>query len=252
MKKKSLLAPSADKSPESDPRVIQRLLLNLVSHIPKSDVKESDKPDSRARAIATKAARNAAGVSGTLALPPGPLGMITILPDLMAVWSIQKQMVADIAAAYGKTAILTKEAMVFCLFRHGAAMLTRDLVVRVGERMMVRKVALRTMQAVLKKVGVQVTQKVIAKAITKYVPLVGAVAIGGYAYYDTSRVAATAIDFFRREIDIEDSTTEKQKLKRNAKATAKEKAGAKKSLTKNSPPTSPRKKGLGKSSRDSP
>ena len=189
---------------EQDPNKIQKLLIELVSKIPHSNETQSSDPQSRAQAIAQGAALKAAAVSGTLALPPGPLGLATILPDLLTIWQIQKQMVADITATYGKTALLTKEMMVYCLFKHGAAMLVRDLVVRVGERLLIRRVALRALQQALQKIGVRITQRVIGQTISRYVPFLGALAIGSYAYYDTSQVAATAIDAFSREISIQE------------------------------------------------
>jgi hypothetical protein len=187
-----------------DPGKIQKLLLDLVSKIPHSNEEPSTDPLARAQAIAQGAALRAAATSGTLALPPGPLGMATILPDLLAIWQIQKQMVADIAATYGKSVMLTREMMVFCLFKHGAAILVRDIVVRVGERLLIRRVALRVLQQALQRIGIRITQRVIGQAISRYIPFVGALAIGSYAYYDTSQVAATAIDTFSREIEIED------------------------------------------------
>jgi len=195
-------------APDENSGVLQDLLVDLVSKIPTSRESENDDPLSRSREIARNAALRAASVSGVLALPPGPLGMAAILPDLLEVWRIQKQLVADIAAAYGKSALLTKEMMVFCLFKHGAAMLMRDIAVRAGQRLLVRRVTLRTLQSALRKIGVRITQKVIAKSIAKYVPFVGAVAIGGYAYYDTSKVAATAIDAFSGEISLEGDSPE--------------------------------------------
>ena len=191
------------RSDSSEQSKIQKLLFELVSNIPASNESQSSDPLARSQAIAQGAALRAAATSGTLALPPGPLGMATILPDLLAIWQIQKQMVADIAAAHGKSPMLTREMMVFCLFKHGAAMLVRDIVVRVGERLLIRRVALRTLQQALQKVGVRITQRVIGQAISRYVPFVGALAIGGYAYYDTTQVAATAIDAFSRQISVE-------------------------------------------------
>ena len=47
--------------------------------------------------------------AGALALPPGVVGWLTILPEMMGVWKIQRQLVADIAAIYGKHATLTPE-----------------------------------------------------------------------------------------------------------------------------------------------
>lgn len=142
-------------------RLVQAIL-DFLSDIPHSDEPAAaGDPADRCRSIASSAALKAAGISTGLALPPGPLGMATILPDLIAIWKLQARMVADMAAAYGKTAYLTREQMLYCLFKHAAAQGVRDLVVRVGERMLVRRVSLRAFQAAARKVGVKVTQRVI-------------------------------------------------------------------------------------------
>lgn len=154
----------------------------------------------------------AAAISGALALPPGPLGLVTIIPDLITIWRIQQTMVADIAAAYGKSASLVKKTMIYCLFKHGSAALMRDLVVRVGERYLVQRTAVRAVQQILQKVGVRITQRVIGKSITRWIPLLGALGVGAYAYYDTTQVAATAIELFSKDIVME--TRKKERLPR--------------------------------------
>lgn len=112
-------------------------------------------------------------------------------------------MVADIAAIYGKKSTLTQEQMLYCLFRHTAAQAVQDIVVRVGERFLVRRASLKTLQMVAQRVGVHVTQRAIGKGISRWLPIVGAAGVGAYAYYDTGRVAATAIELFEKEITIE-------------------------------------------------
>lgn len=94
----------ASKKSEKDVNFITDALLKLSSNIPDSDEDVSSHPEIRATLIARKAATKAAAVSGTLALPPGPAGLVTIVPDLIAIWRIQQAVVADIAAIYGKTA----------------------------------------------------------------------------------------------------------------------------------------------------
>src|SRR5262245_3935022 len=182
---------------------ITQSLLDLLSRIPRSSEPASSDPKDRARAVARTAALRAAGISGALALPPGPLGLATVLPDLLAIWHLQQAMVSDIAAAFDKSAFLRKEAMVYCLFRHGSAALMGNLVVRAGERYLIQQTALRVIQEVLERVGVRVTRQMIEKGISRWVPLVGALGIGAYAYYDTRRVAATAIDLFSQDLVLE-------------------------------------------------
>jgi hypothetical protein len=56
---------------------------------------KAKRPYERAKEITQKACAKAAAVSGGLALPVGPLGMLTVLPDLIIVWRIQAQMVVS-------------------------------------------------------------------------------------------------------------------------------------------------------------
>jgi len=188
--------------PSAEPNAIARALIDLVSRIPVSEESRSRDPQTRARAVARLAAFKAAGISGAMALPPGPLGMATVIPDLLAIWHLQQRMVADIAAIFGKSAFLRKETMVYCLFRHGGAALVRDLVARVGERYLIRRTAIQTVQRILQKVGVRITERAIAKGLSRWVPVLGAVGVGAYAYADTKRVAATAVAFFSTDLIV--------------------------------------------------
>src|SRR5450830_1923301 len=146
------------------------------------------------------AARVSASISGGAAMAPGPLGILTLFPDIVGVWRVQAQMVSDIAAAYGKTATLTRQHMVYCLFKHSAAQLLRDVIVREGERYLVLPVTLRMMRSLVSKIGIKVGERTFGKAIARYAPVVGAVGVGAYAYYDTKKVAQTAIELFSSEI----------------------------------------------------
>src|SRR5262252_1940785 len=65
---------------------------DLVAGVPPSREKTTGAPGDAAKVIARKAASRAAAVSGALALPPGVLGLLTVVPDLVAIWRIQAQM----------------------------------------------------------------------------------------------------------------------------------------------------------------
>jgi hypothetical protein len=179
---------------------VAEAILGFLSEVPTTSEPLNVSPKDRALQIARAASRNACTISGAFALPPGPAGLVTILPDLVAVWRVQSQMVADIAGAFGKSAVLSREQMLYCLFKHTAAQAVRDLVVRVGERYLVRRGGLRVVQAVAAKVGVKVTQRAIATSVSRWLPVVGIVGVAGYAYYDTAQVGATAISFFEKGV----------------------------------------------------
>ena len=178
-------------------------LENLAVSIPSSTEPVSSNPSLRAREIIRVAGLKAGAMSATLALPPGPAGLLTVIPDLIKVWQIQQQMVADVAACFGKTSLLNRQMMLYCLFRHGAAMLLRDVVARVGERVIVKQASLRIIQQTLRRIGVHVTQKAVGKTLSRWLPVVGPILIGGYSLMDTRKVGKTAVDTFSRQIDIE-------------------------------------------------
>jgi len=180
-------------------------VLALVLQVPDSAEPLGEHPAQRAHAIAQAAARNASLLSGSLALPPGLLGWLTVLPELIGVWKLQAQMVADIAAVYGQRHGLGREQMLNCLFKHVSAQLLRDVVVRVGERMVVRQTSLKVLQGLAQQIGVQVSKAMLGKSAARFVPLLGAVGVGAYAYFDTLQVAKNAVELFERATVIDEN-----------------------------------------------
>ncbi|QNJ99856.1 hypothetical protein [Dyella telluris] len=187
---------------------VTQAILDFVSQIPDSKVPGASDPEKAARQLASRAQQRAALTAGSLALPPGPLGWLTVLPEVIAIWKIQAQMVSDIAAAFGQHQDLGREQMLWCLFRHTAAQAFRDLVVRVGDRLLFRRVTYSVIERVAKTVGIKVTQRAVGSGISRWLPLVGAAGVGGYAYYDTGQVARTAIAMFSQPFATDTTLTD--------------------------------------------
>ncbi len=174
-------------------------VLALVAEPPEPELRVSTTPRAAADRAIEAAAGKAALAAGALALPPGPLGWATIAPEMLAVWQIQRQLVADVAALYGRSAELGPAQMLWCLFRHTAAQALRDLSVRVGERIIVRPAAQLLLQRVAAAVGVQLGKQAAGRMLSRWVPLVGAAGVGAYAWWDTRQVGRAALQLFERE-----------------------------------------------------
>jgi len=187
-----------------EPSRVTRAILDFVSEVPASKVGDSVDPAAAAQRLASRAAQRAALTAGSLALPPGPLGWLTLLPELIAIWRIQAQMVSDIATAYGRHAALGREQMLWCLFRHTAAQAFRDLVVQVGDRLVFRRMSHGVVQRVAKQVGSKLSRRAISEGVSRWLPVIGALGVGTYAYVDTTQVARTAITLFSGETALED------------------------------------------------
>ena len=178
---------------------VTRAILDLAGEVPDTAEHKSRGPEQRARAIASAAANKAALAAGTLALPPGPVGWLTIVPELIAIWRIQRQMVADIAGAYGVSGELTRSQMIYCLFRHAAAQAVRDVAVQVGARLLIQDLPLRALERIAAKIGISVSKRLVGRGIARWLPIIGALGVGAYAYYDTGQVARTAMTLFGAE-----------------------------------------------------
>lgn len=174
-----------------------KLLFDLVTSIPESLMSPSEATEEKVKKLIQKACTKSAILSATLAMPAGPLGVMTIVPDLMAIWRIQAQLIADIAASYGKIALLSRETMVWCLFRHTASQIVRDVAVRSGSRIITNKISVSALRALLKKIGVQSSSKIAGRALFRVIPALGAIGSGTYAYYDTREVGKTAESYFK-------------------------------------------------------
>jgi hypothetical protein len=160
--------------------VVREIFREFIGGIPKIYEPQSDDPAHSSSVIIKAAAIKAAALSGGLALPPGPLGILTIIPDLLGIWKIHNQMVADVAWAYGRKARLSQKQMMRCLFKHAACQLARDVIVRVVERALARRASL----CLLQRIGV---------------PILGAAAVAAYTYFDTLQVGKRAIVLFGQQ-----------------------------------------------------
>ncbi len=125
-------------------------------------------------------------MAGGLALTTGPLGILTIIPDLVAFLKIQSNMISDIAEVFNKQVTSTRKQMIHCLFKHTTGQGARDLIIKIGTQM------------AIKKIGISTSRHIAKKAIARCIPIVGAVGVGAFAYYDTARVGKTAIELFSK------------------------------------------------------
>ena len=183
---------SESEAAAGGPREVSGIIERVIANVPAARTHAVEHPDAAAARIARAAAQRAALVSGSLALPPGPLGLATVLPDLLLIWHTQRQMVADIFAVYGRSAELSRTHMLYCLFRHAASQVLRDVVVRSGQRFVVQQLSSHALATAAGKVGAALGKRVVGTATSRWIPLAGAAAVSAYAYWDTLQVARTA------------------------------------------------------------
>lgn len=156
--------------------------------------------------VASYSTTNAA-ISGGASLVPGPWGMVAVVPEITAVIRNQLAMIYDVGVAYGKNEVLSKELLAGVLVTamgSGAG----SLLVMQGEKVLVRRVALRGFQKIVQLLAGRVTQQVLKSAISKWLPVVGAAAMAAWSNYLTRQVGKKAVEVFEKEIVLLDEVIE--------------------------------------------
>lgn len=161
-------------------------------------------PDNLIQELVQNASFKSGLVSATCSLPPGPLGILSILPELLFVYRIQGHLILDIAALYGKEVQVTKELLLYCLFKHGGAQVFRKIIEESSLKILIRPTTVRVFQTMLEKLGLMISKSILRKQFARWIPIGGAVVTGTFAYYDTKRVGKTAMDLFSKEIHAEE------------------------------------------------
>jgi hypothetical protein len=176
---------------------IHGAILELVGRVPESSHGAISEPAPLAQYLIAQASTKAAVVSGGMALPPGMLGLLSVIPDMFFMWRIQAQLVSDIAAVYGKRAELTSESLMYCLFRHFAAQAVRGLAVQTGTRIIVRRATMDAMRQAADTVSWRIAQRLVHGSFVRWLPIIGAAAVAAYACYDTRQVGKNAVELFK-------------------------------------------------------
>src|SRR5688572_24203502 len=114
-----------------------------------------------------------AAISGGASLVPGPWGMVAVIPEIAAVIRNQLAMIYDVGIAYGKGKVLNKELLAGVLLSAMGSS-AGSLLVMQGNKVFVKRVALRVFQKIIVMLAGRITQQALKSAISKWLPVVGA------------------------------------------------------------------------------
>ncbi len=135
-------------------------------------------------------------------LVPGPLGALTIVPELMIIIRNQIQMIYDIGVAQGKEVHLNGDLLlaIFYTVTGGGAI---GLAAVKGGQLLVKRASLRIIQRIIIWLGGKITQRALRALLARWVPIAGSVAMGVWARQSTIQMGKKAADLLAREIVLE-------------------------------------------------
>lgn len=199
--KNNLMSAMQSKLAEGLMGVFELVIADRKDHFAKHPDRIPDRK-SAPSIISSYCTANAA-ISGGASLIPGPWGMVAVVPEITAVVRNQLAMIYDVGMAYGKREVLSKELLAGVLITAMGAS-AGSLLVMQGEKVLVKRVALRGFQRVIELLAGRVTQQVLKSTISKWLPVVGAAAMAAWSNYLTRRVGRMAVEIFEKEVVLSD------------------------------------------------
>jgi hypothetical protein len=140
-------------------------------------------------------------ISGGSGLVPGPMGVLTIVPELIFVIRNQLSMVYDIGVAYGHKNKLNAELLI-SVFGYALGSGALGLMVIHSQKILVRRASLKLMQKMVHLMAGKVTQRVLKSMVGRWIPVAGAVALATWSKLSTHLISKRAISIFEKEIEL--------------------------------------------------
>ncbi|MEQ9262097.1 MAG: hypothetical protein RLP14_02940 [Owenweeksia sp.] len=188
------------KKPQYTADLIVDRLYDVITHIPEPRLKGKPSDEVFVKGLIRQSSIKSSSVSAALSVPGGVVGVLSVIPDVMTVWRIQAQMISNVAAAYGKNSLLTREQMLWCMFRQVGVGLVKELVVQQGGRYLVKHYGKKNLTDLIHKLGVKIAHNQASRWAGRIIPVVGSVSAGALTYYDTKRVGKNAMQLYSKDV----------------------------------------------------
>jgi hypothetical protein len=158
-------------------------------------------------AMIDEASRKSFNISTAAALPPGPFGLVTLLPALLAVTKVQMNLIHRIAAYYGKAGKVNTTLILLVFANEAGLAVGRHVVTRVGTRLLVRTLGEDSARSLARGVAARIGARLTQKAIGRWVPLLIAPLFGRFSKKMTIRIGNEAVKLFSQDIELLDDCT---------------------------------------------
>lgn len=142
-----------------------------------------------------------AAISGAAGVIPGPIGMLAVVPEIIAVTRNQLNLIYDIGVASDKEDLMTRELLA-TVFASAFGMSLGGLGMMHGSKLIIKRSSLRVMQKTIGILGGKITQQALKASIGKWFPVVGSAALAAWSYQTTKTVGKKASKILEMDIEI--------------------------------------------------
>jgi uncharacterized protein (DUF697 family) len=151
-----------------------------------------------------EAAQKAFWVSTTLSAVPGPFGLATILPEIVAVTKVQLNLVYKIAKYYQNLETIN-QSIVLLIFANALGLTVgNQLVRRVGMRLIIKALSTPVIERIARLIGLRIAAGITKRIAGRWLIVVAAPLFGLFSKKMTQKIGIEATALFAEPIEFED------------------------------------------------
>jgi hypothetical protein len=165
---------------------LEKILSNLLSY------KDGEERDGTPDEMIEEAGRKAFKISTALGLIPGPIGFVSILPEVVALTKLQINLIYRIARHYDRAEEVDKEIVLLILANVLGVAGGEALIRKAGSALVMRSANTRVVKALARKVGTHIIDTAAEKAIGRWIPFLTAPLFGYFSRSLTRKIGVEA------------------------------------------------------------
>ena len=151
-----------------------------------------------------EAANKAFWISTTLSAAWGPVGLATILPEIVAVMKIQMNLVYKIGRYHRKLYAL-RHPMILLIFANALGLTIGPPIIRnIGTRLAIKSLSLPVIRRIAGSIGMDIAVKISQRAAGRWIPVLLAPVFGLFSRRLTEKIGREADRIFGADLEIED------------------------------------------------
>lgn len=170
----------------------------LMSFAPPNVTDSGQSPEE----LTSTASWKAFGLSTAAALPPGPIGLVTIVPELIAVTKIQMNLIYSIAAHHGKQGKLNSTLIVMIFANEAGLAVGRQLLKKTGTKVIVRALGSKAVRPIAQKVAARIGTRITQKFVGRWIPVLLAPVFGAFSKSMTTKIGREADKLLSQDFEM--------------------------------------------------
>jgi hypothetical protein len=179
----------------------QNWLDNVISSFLSSS--DDGEPLGTPEEMTAEAAQKVFTISTSLGLVPGPLGMATILPEVVALAKLHINLIHRIARHHNRQQHVSREIVLLILANVMGVAVGEVLVRKIGTVLVLRSVDSAVAKRVAQKIGSRIVSKAAEKAIGRWIPVLTAPLFGYFSRSLTKKVGREADRIFSGALKVD-------------------------------------------------